>query len=64
MRSELIQLQNHNGLRLVPVRENKFFTVSYESRTPDESKPFITKGKADAGTVSPDAAKLKILKNV
>jgi hypothetical protein len=60
LRFELVQLQNKSGLRLVAVRGNKLFTVSYASRTPDQSKPFITKGTADTGTVSPDGTKVAI----
>jgi hypothetical protein len=60
LRFELIQLQNQNGLRLVAVRRSKLFTVSYASRNPDQSKPFITKGTADTGTVSPDGTKVAI----
>jgi Tol biopolymer transport system component len=60
LRFELIQLQNQSGLRLVAVRGNKLFTISYASRTPDQSKPFIANGKAGAGTVSPDGTRVAI----
>jgi dipeptidyl aminopeptidase/acylaminoacyl peptidase len=58
--SELVQLQKQNGLRLVAVRDNKLFTVSYASRTLDQSKPLIAKGTAGTGTVSPDGTKVAI----
>jgi hypothetical protein len=60
VRSELVQLQNRNGLRLVAVRDNKVFTVSYADRTLTQSKPFIEKGTAEGGTVSPDGATVAI----
>jgi len=56
VRSELVQLQRRNGLRLVAVRDNKVFTVSYVSRTLIQSKRFIEKGSVETGTVSPDGA--------
>lgn len=60
VRSELVRLQNQSGLRLVAVRDNKLFTVSYASRTLDQSKPFVAKGTAGTGTVSPDGATVAI----
>lgn len=60
VRSELMQLQNRNGLRLVAVRDNKVFTVSYADRTLTQSKPFIEKGTTEGGTVSPDGATVAI----
>jgi WD40 repeat protein len=60
VRSELVQLQDRNGLRLVAVRDNKIFTVSYASRTLIQSKRFIEKGSVETGTVSPDGATVAI----
>jgi hypothetical protein len=60
VRSELARLQNSRGYRLVSVRDNKVFTLSFAERTIDQSKPFITKGTANTGTVSPDGRRVAL----
>ena len=60
VRSELVQLQNHRGLRLVSVRDNKVFTVSFAAHSISQSKAFIDKGTAMYGVVSPDGTSVAI----
>jgi WD40 repeat protein len=60
VRSELVQLQNHHGLRLVSVRDNKVFTVSFADHSMNQSKAFIDKGTAMYGVVSPDGTSVAI----
>jgi WD40 repeat protein len=52
--SELALLQRNRGYRLVAVRENKIFSVSFADRTITESKPLVDVGAVIGGTVSPD----------
>jgi len=59
-RSDLLQLQNRSGLRLVAVRDSKVFTVSFADGRTDQSKPFVSKGTAANGTVSPDGTRVAI----
>ena len=60
VRSELVQLQNHHGIRLVSVRDNKVFTVSFADRSISQSRAFIDKGTAMYGVVSPDGTSVAI----
>lgn len=55
---ELARLQQNRGYRLVSVRDNKVFTLSFAEPTIDQSKPFISKGTANTGTVSPDGKRV------
>lgn len=60
VRPELARLQQNRGYRLVSVRDNKVFTLSFAERTLDQSKPFIAKGTANTGTVSPDGKRVAL----
>src|SRR5260370_18600033 len=60
VRAELARLQDRGGYRLVAVRDNKIFTVSFADRTIKQSRPFVGKGTATSGTVSPDGARVAI----
>jgi dipeptidyl aminopeptidase/acylaminoacyl peptidase len=58
VRSELARLQDRRGYRLVAVRDNKLFTVSFADRTIKRSRPLVGKGTLTNGTVSPDGTKV------
>jgi hypothetical protein len=58
--SELTRLQNDSGYRLVSVRDNKIFTLSFLNNSLSGSKPFVDKGTVVGGSVSPDGTKVAV----
>jgi hypothetical protein len=51
---------NESGYRLVSVRDNKIFTLSFVDRSLSGSEPFVDKGTVVAGSVSPDGTEVAV----
>lgn len=53
VRSELARLQKQDGLNLVSVYDSEINTVDFAHRSKDQALPFLGRGGATGGTISP-----------
>jgi len=58
VQSELVRLQREKGLSLLAVHNNRIFAVDFAERKMTGHAPFLTKGTATWGSISPDGTEV------